>query len=190
MNERSAHALNREKSVSVSSKKSLEDLLDPDGKGSKGNTPVIGLDCEMVGIGSGEESALARVSIVNYYGYVSIIRWSDVKVLYDSFVKPQSKVVDYRTKYSGIRPSDLEGPNVVSLREVLLFIRFEVQAQNKVVSLLKNRVVVGHGLPNDFEALMVSHPKGLIRDTAFYEPLMRVGVVWLLDGRGRSMRRS
>ena len=45
MNERSAHALNREKSVSVSSKKSLEDLLDPDGKGSKGNTPVIGLDC-------------------------------------------------------------------------------------------------------------------------------------------------
>ncbi|KAK8803131.1 hypothetical protein WA588_002287, partial [Blastocystis sp. NMH] len=150
---KSAHALNREKSVSVSSKKSLEDLLDPDGKGSKGNTPVIGLDCEMVGIGSGEESALARVSIVNYYGYV----------LYDSFVKPQSKVVDYRTKYSGIRPSDLEGPNVVSLRE----------AQNKVVSLLKNRVVVGHGLPNDFEALMVSHPKGLIRDTAFYEPLMR-----------------
>lgn len=190
MNERSAHALNREKSVSVSSKKSLEDLLDPDGKGSKGNTPVIGLDCEMVGIGSGEESALARVSIVNYYGYVSIISWFDVKVLYDSFVKPQSKVVDYRTKYSGIRPSDLEGPNVVSLREVLLFICFEVQAQNKVVSLLKNRVVVGHGLPNDFEALMVSHPKGLIRDTAFYEPLMRVRMVWLLDGRGRSTRRS
>ena len=75
MNGRSAHELNREKSVGVSNKRSLEDLLDPDGKGSKGNTPVVGLDCEMVGIGSGEESALARVSIVNYYGYVDMEEW-------------------------------------------------------------------------------------------------------------------
>ena len=111
-------------------------------------------------------------------------------MLYDSFVKPQSKVVDYRTKYSGIRQSDLEGPNVVSLREVCLLFPFIIQAQNKVVSLLKNRVVVGHGLSNDFEALMVSHPKGLIRDTALYEPLMRVGVDGCVDGRGRSTQRS
>lgn len=59
-----------------------------------------------------------------------------------------------------------------------------------MVSLLKNRVVVGHGLSNDFEALMVSHPKGLIRDTALYEPLMRVGVVCVVDGRVRNTRRS
>lgn len=65
-----------------------------------------------------------------------------------------------------------------------------MQAQNKVVSLLKNRVVVGHGLSNDFEALMVSHPKGLIRDTALYEPLMRVGVDDSVNGRGRSTLRS
>ena len=42
------------------------------------------------------------------------------KVLYDRFVKPQSKVTDYRTKYSGIRESDLKGEKVVSLREVSL----------------------------------------------------------------------
>jgi len=41
-------------------------------------------------------------------------------VLYDRFVKPQSKVTDYRTKYSGIRESDLKGDKVVSLREVSL----------------------------------------------------------------------
>ena len=58
------------------------------------------------------------------------------------------------------------------------------------MSLLKNRVVVGHGLSNDFEALMVSHPKGLIRDTAFYEPLMRVGVMDEVNGRERGVRRS
>ena len=41
-------------------------------------------------------------------------------MLYDRFVKPQSKVIDYRTKYSGIRESDLKGEGVVSLREVSL----------------------------------------------------------------------
>ena len=49
MNERSAHALNREKSVGVSSKKSLEDLLDPDGKGSKGNSVTLSIVGESVG---------------------------------------------------------------------------------------------------------------------------------------------
>lgn len=53
----------------------------------------IAIDCEMVGIGpNGHKSALARVTAVNYYGYV----------LLDEFVKPKEKVVDYRTQYSGI----------------------------------------------------------------------------------------
>lgn len=56
------------------------------------------MDCEMVGVGmNGEDSILARVSIVNQYG----------KVLYDKFVKPTEEVVDYRTAVSGIRPADL-----------------------------------------------------------------------------------
>lgn len=56
--------------VSTKTKSSLADLLNPDGKGTHANTPVIAMDCEMVGIGNGDESALARVSIVNYYGFV------------------------------------------------------------------------------------------------------------------------
>ena len=56
------------------------------------------MDCEMVGIGwKGEDSMLARVSIVNQFGHC----------LYDKFVRPREKVVDYRTKVSGVRPSDL-----------------------------------------------------------------------------------
>lgn len=58
----------------------------------------IALDCEMVGVGAdGKESSLARVSIVNYHG----------AVLLDEIVKQRERVVDYRTKWSGIRPSDL-----------------------------------------------------------------------------------
>ena len=40
------------------------------------------------------------------------------QILYDSFVKPPSVVTDYRTQWSGIRPEDLQGDKVVTLREV------------------------------------------------------------------------
>ena len=52
----------------------------------------------MVGVGiDGAESALARVSLVNYYGFVIL----------DAFVRSRERVVDYRTEFSGIRPSDM-----------------------------------------------------------------------------------
>jgi len=58
----------------------------------------LAIDCEMVGVGiDGEESSLARVSIVNYWGAVQM----------DEFVKQKERVVDYRTQWSGIRPSDM-----------------------------------------------------------------------------------
>lgn len=62
-------------------------------------TRAVAMDCEMVGVGpGGEESMLARVSIVNYFG----------KCVYDKFVKPTEKVTDYRTAVSGIRPADIK----------------------------------------------------------------------------------
>lgn len=62
-------------------------------------TRAVAMDCEMVGVGpGGEESILARVSIVNYFG----------KCVYDKYVKPTEKVTDYRTAVSGIRPDDIE----------------------------------------------------------------------------------
>jgi len=61
-------------------------------------TKVIGMDCEMVGVGDdGKESILARVSMVNQYGCC----------IYDKFVKPTERVTDYRTKVSGVRRADL-----------------------------------------------------------------------------------
>ena len=47
-----------------------------------------------MGIGKdGEESALARISIINYYGVV----------LLDTYVRPQERVTDWRTWVSGIQ---------------------------------------------------------------------------------------
>lgn len=61
-------------------------------------TKRLAIDCEMVGVGiDGKESMLARVSIVNSFG----------DKLYDSFVAPMQKVVDYRTEFSGVRPENL-----------------------------------------------------------------------------------
>jgi RNA exonuclease 4 len=58
----------------------------------------VALDCEMVGVGiNGEESSLARVSLVNFNG----------AVLLDEFVRQRERVVDYRTRFSGVRERDL-----------------------------------------------------------------------------------
>lgn len=117
-------------------------------------TKVVALDCEMVGVGiNGSESMLARVCIVNSHG----------AVLYDEFVASTEKVVDYRTKYSGIRPKDLRQSNAKPFKEV----------QQKVAELIENRIVVGHGLDNDFRVLMLDHPFLLRRDTAKYRPFQR-----------------
>ena len=63
------------------------------------NDKIIAIDCEMVGVGyMGKESALARISIVDYYGVTLI----------DKYVKPKRKITDYRTRYSGITPDHLE----------------------------------------------------------------------------------
>ena len=61
-------------------------------------TRHVALDCEMVGTGyEGEDSMLARCSLVNRFGHV----------LYDKYVAPQEWVTDFRTKFSGIRVQDV-----------------------------------------------------------------------------------
>ena len=110
---------------------------------------VVGLDCEMVGVGkAGRRSILARVSIVNQSGHC----------VYDEFVKPREKVTDYRTAVSGVRPEDLEGASNFW------------KVQGEVAKIIEGRLVVGHGLHHDFNCLFLDHPKELVRDTASYEP--------------------
>jgi RNA exonuclease 4 len=75
-------------------------LLERDSKRRRGLRPgkYLALDCEMVGVGvNGSRSSLARVSLVNYFGAIQL----------DEFVQQSEKVVDYRTKISGVRKKDL-----------------------------------------------------------------------------------
>ncbi|KAG8220563.1 ribonuclease H-like domain-containing protein [Butyriboletus roseoflavus] len=105
----------------------------------------LALDCEMVGVGiEGNESSLARVSIVNYTG----------AIILDVFVRQREKVVDYRTQWSGVRSTDLAS-SAKTFKEV----------QKTVADLIKDRILVGHAIYNDLKALLLSHPSPQTRDT-------------------------
>lgn len=105
----------------------------------------VGIDCEMVGVGGDEDrSVLARVSIVNFHG----------TQVYDSFVRPKEFVTDWRTHVSGVSPKHMATARTFE----------EVQAD--VETIWKGRILVGHAIKNDLEAMMLVHPKKDIRDTS------------------------
>ncbi|MCJ1401954.1 3'-5' exonuclease [Xylographa trunciseda] len=134
--------------------------LSPDVEAGK----YIAIDCEMVGVGPtpDHDSALARVSLVNYHG----------EQLYDSFVQPKEAVTDFRTHVSGITPQLLKSAR--SFEEV----------QKDVAALMQDKILVGHAIRNDLEALMLGHPRRDIRDTSRYP-----GFRALAGGRTPSLKR-
>ncbi|KAF9197588.1 3'-5' exonuclease [Haplosporangium sp. Z 27] len=122
---------------------------DPTDTGKHKIGKYIGIDCEMVGVGpEGVQSALARVSLVNYYG-VTIL---------DLYVRPMERVTDFRTEVSGITPKHLA--KAVEFKD----------AQKQVADIILDKIVVGHAVHNDFKALLLDHPQRLIRDTSRYQP--------------------
>ncbi|KAF2032453.1 RNA exonuclease 4 [Setomelanomma holmii] len=110
----------------------------------------IAVDCEMVGIGPepNRDSALARVSMVNFHGHQ----------VYDSYVQiPRNiAVTDYRTAVSGIEPKHLQ-PEVARPFE---------EVREDLKTLLAGRILVGHAVKNDLDVLILKHDKRFIRDTS------------------------
>ncbi|XP_040498709.1 apoptosis-enhancing nuclease [Ursus maritimus] len=120
---------------------------------SAGPSPskCVAIDCEMVGTGPrGRVSELARCSVVSYHG----------DVLYDKYIRPEMPIVDYRTRWSGITRQHMRKA-----------IPFQV-AQKEILKLLKGKVVVGHALHNDFQALKYVHPRSQTRDTTYVPSLL------------------
>lgn len=131
------------------------DMFPQDPSSSAQAGKYVAIDCEMVGVGpDGFESALARVSLVNYHG----------NVLIDRYVRPVERITDYRTAVSGIEPHHLKGEGVLSLAE----------AQATVWELIQGKILVGHSLKNDFRALLIEHPRKQTRDTSKYRPFRRI----------------
>uniref|UniRef100_A0A8C2MNQ3 Interferon stimulated exonuclease gene 20-like 2 n=1 Tax=Cricetulus griseus TaxID=10029 RepID=A0A8C2MNQ3_CRIGR len=106
---------------------------------------MVAVDCEMVGTGpKGRVSSLARCSIVNYNG----------DVLYDDYILPPCHIVDYRTRWSGIRKCHMVNATPFKI------------ARSQILKILTGKIVVGHAIHNDYKALQYFHPKSLTRDTS------------------------
>ncbi|XP_051759983.1 RNA exonuclease 1 homolog isoform X1 [Ctenopharyngodon idella] len=111
-----------------------------------GNAGVYALDCEMCYTKQGLE--LTRVTVIN----------SDLKVVYDTFVKPGSKVVDYNTRFSGVTQDDLEN-TTITLRDVQAVLLSMFSAES---------ILIGHSLESDLFALKLIH--SVVVDTAIVFP--------------------
>lgn len=111
-----------------------------------GNAGVYALDCEMCYTKQGLE--LTRVTVIN----------SELKVVYDTFVKPGSRVVDYNTRFSGVTADDLEN-TTISLRDVQAVLLSMFSADS---------ILIGHSLESDLFALKLIH--SMVVDTAIVFP--------------------
>ncbi|KAM3856004.1 RNA exonuclease 1 homolog isoform 2-T5 [Vipera latastei] len=111
-----------------------------------GHPGIYALDCEMCYTKQGLE--LTRVTVIN----------SDLKVVYDTFVKPDSKVVDYNTRFSGVTEADLENASI-TLRDVQAVLLSMFSAET---------ILIGHSLESDLFALKLIH--SMVVDTAVVFP--------------------
>ena len=130
----------------------VSEVFTPSSSTFKGETPFVAVDCEMVGVENFSD-ALARVSIVNYNGHV----------LYDKYVRPNGRITDFRTWVSGITPAHVKESNGA--------ISFE-QAKKESHRILKDKIIVGHSIHNDFKSLEFYMPdigeNKRIRDLTHY----------------------
>jgi RNA exonuclease 4 len=121
----------------------------------------VAVDCEMVGIGPepNRDSALARVSLVNFHGHQ----------VYDSYVQiPRNiEVTDYRTAVSGIEPRHLRKDVARPFEEV----------REDLKVLLAGRILVGHAVKNDLDVLILKHDKRFIRDTSKFSKFRALAMV-------------
>ena len=72
-------------------------------------------------------------------------------VLLDKFVRPLERVIDFRTRWSGVRPADLR--NAEALDDVAA----------EVAKLVDGRILVGHAITNDLQVTTCT--------SAVYRPL-------------------
>ncbi|NXC15886.1 REXO5 exonuclease, partial [Corythaeola cristata] len=100
------------------------------------SSPLFGLDCEMCLTAKGNE--VTRVSLVDAQG----------QCLLNELVKPESTVMNYRTRFSGIT------------KKMLLPVKTRLpDIQTRLKKMLPpDAVLVGHSLNGDLQALEMIHP--------------------------------
>lgn len=134
------------------------ETLDFDHEGSH----TFALDCEFCQTASGR--VLTRISIVNFQS----------EVVYDTYVKPEEKITNYLTKYSGIT-EEIANAATATLLDV----------QKKILDTIASKdILIGHSLDSDLNVIRVKHPR--VIDTALsYDhhrgPPSKPGLKWLAE---------
>ncbi|KAL6440694.1 hypothetical protein ACFW04_003276 [Cataglyphis niger] len=100
-------------------------------------SPMFGLDCEMCLTTSGNLE-LTRITIVD----------ENMKIIYDSLVKPENVITNYLTRYSGITEEMLNNVTV-TLHNVQQTLRTILPA---------DAILVGQSLNSDLHTLKMMHP--------------------------------
>ncbi|CAB0034135.1 unnamed protein product [Trichogramma brassicae] len=100
-------------------------------------SPMFAIDCEMCKTVS-NNLELTRISIVD----------ESLHVVYDTFVKPSNKIIDYLTEFSGITEKMLKDEKT-TLADVQKYIK---------EFLPDDAILVGHSLDSDLHALNMIHP--------------------------------
>ncbi|GAB0098218.1 uncharacterized protein DMENIID0001_139290 [Sergentomyia squamirostris] len=112
------------------------------------DSPMFAMDCEMVQTTFGFNEVV-RISIVN----------ESCESVYETFVRPQRQVIDYRTEFSGVTAEMIENCTK-TLRHVQEDIRKLLPA---------DAILVGHSLNADLKALHMIHPY-VIDTSVIYNP--------------------
>jgi DNA polymerase III epsilon subunit-like protein len=115
----------------------------------KENRAAVVLDCEMVG------SIMGRNVIISELVRLCAVDFLTGEVLIDTFVNPEHRVVQWRSRYSGVTAAVLN----------------EMKAQGRVVNgwkaaramlwqyIDKSTILIGHSLDNDLDALGMIHTR-------------------------------
>lgn len=110
---------------------------------------IYALDCEMCNTTVGME--LTRLTVVD----------TNCKTVLEMLVKPRNAILDYNTKFSGIKEGDLD-----SVEDDL------EAAQRKLLAIVNAKtILIGHSLDSDLKALKIVHPT--VIDTAEVFPHRR-----------------
>ncbi|KAL6010978.1 hypothetical protein ACLOJK_001422, partial [Asimina triloba] len=135
--------------------------------GRRANAPqALALACKVVGGGNdGSLDLCGRVCLMD----------EDEKIIFQTYVKPNLPVTNYRYETTGIRPEYLR--DAMPLKQVgrkIQDILCNGEALWKIRTRAgKARILVGHGLDRDLQCLDIEYPAHLLRDTAKYPPLMK-----------------
>ncbi|XP_068638550.1 RNA exonuclease 4 [Aristolochia californica] len=128
--------------------------------------PVVALACKMVGGGSdGTLDLCARVCLID----------EDEKTVFQTYIKPQIPITNYRYESTGIRAEHLR--DAMPLKQVQRKIQ-DFLCNGEALWKIRTKggkawILVGHGLDHDLACLGIEYPSLLIRDTAKYPPLMK-----------------